>query len=94
MIEIEFDPAKDTINREKHGIGLAASAVILSGPHLRQRSVLPNERGEERWVAIGRIEGRFMACIYTMRGNIYRVISLRTARLKERRAYEQTFPEE
>ena len=59
MIEIEFDPAKDTINRRKHGIGLAAAAVILRGRHIRQRSVLANDSDEERWVAVGRIEGRY-----------------------------------
>jgi uncharacterized DUF497 family protein len=61
MIEIEFDPAKDAINRSKHGIGLAAAAVILRGRHIRQRSVLSNDSNEERWVAVGRIEGFWFA---------------------------------
>jgi uncharacterized DUF497 family protein len=94
VIEIEFDPAKDAINRKKHGIGLAAAAVILRGRHIRQHSVLPNDSNEERWVAVGRIEGRFLACVYTMRVNVYRVISLRAARTKERRAYEEAFRSE
>ena len=94
MVEIEFDPAKDSINRKKHGIGLAAAVVILRGRQIRQRSALPNERDEERWVAVGRIEGRFFVCVYTMRVGVFRVISLRAARTKERRAYEEAFRSE
>src|SRR3979411_1829123 len=78
MKEIGFDPAKDAVNREKHGIGLAA-AVILGGSHIRQCSALPNESGEERWFAIGPIEGRILACVCRLRDGIYRVISLRAA---------------
>ena len=91
MIEIEFDPAKDAINRQKHGIGLAVGAAILRGRHVRYRSLLPNGGNEERWLAVGRIEGRILVCIYTVRVGVYRVISLRAAKMKERRAYEEAF---
>jgi uncharacterized protein len=91
MIEIEFNPAKDAIKREKHGIGLAAAAVIFRGPHVAQRSALPKDSSEERWLAIGRIEGRILVCVYTVRKGVYRVISLRAARIREKRAYEQAF---
>jgi uncharacterized DUF497 family protein len=91
MIEIEFDPVKDAINRKKHGIGLAAAALILRAAHIRERSVRPNEQNEDRWVAVGRIESRVMACVYTVRFGVYRVISLRAARTKEKKTYEQTF---
>ena len=59
MFEIEFDPAKDAINRIKHGIGLAAATVILRGRHVRQRSVLPNDSGEERWLLSGASKAGF-----------------------------------
>ena len=70
MIEIEFDPAKDAINREKHGIGLAAAAVILRGPHVARRLALPKDSSEERWLAIGRIEGRILVCVYRVRKDV------------------------
>ena len=94
MVELEFDPAKDSTSREKHGIGLAAAAAILGGAHLRQRSAAPNKSGEERWLAMGRIEGRILVCVYTVRADVYRIISLRAARTKEKRLYEQTFKAE
>ena len=92
MIEIEFDPAKDAINHGKHGIGLAASAVILQGCHIRQRSLLTDESGEDRWLAIGRIEGKILVCVYTVRSGVFRIISLRAARTKEKKTYEAAFP--
>lgn len=90
MIATEFDPVKDAINRRKHGIALAAAAVVFEGPILRQ----PDDRfdyGEERWLAVGRIGDQTFTACYTMRGNIYRIISLRPANRKEREAYAQTY---
>jgi uncharacterized DUF497 family protein len=60
MVEIEFDPAKDAINRRKHGLSLAAAAGLFEGPILRER----DDRwsyNEERWLAIGRIGDSFFA---------------------------------
>ncbi len=53
---IEFDPAKDAVNRAKHGISLAAASVLLQGPIL---IIEDNRRdyGEDRWLAIGAIQG-------------------------------------
>jgi uncharacterized DUF497 family protein len=91
MFELEFDPVKDAVNREKHDIGLAAAAVILEAPHVRQRSAVRTQGGEERWLAMGRIEGRVMVCVYTARAGAYRIISLRAARAKEKKLYEEAF---
>ncbi len=88
MVEIEFDPAKDAINRRKHGIGLAAAAGLFEGPILRERDDRRNYN-EERWLAIGRIGDGFFAACYTMRGRVYRIISFRPANRKEREAYAQ-----
>jgi uncharacterized DUF497 family protein len=29
-----FDPAKDTVNRVKHGVSLALAEVLFAGPHV------------------------------------------------------------
>ncbi len=91
MIAIEVDPAKDAINRRKHGVALAATAVLFEGLILRQ----PDDRfeyGEERWPAVGRIGDQALAACCTMRGRAYRIISLRRASRKERLAYAQAYP--
>ncbi len=90
MTIIEFDPAKDAVNRAKHGISLAAAAELLKGPIL----VIKDDRrnyGEDRWLAIGSILGVIHVCTYTYRDGRERIISLRPANRKERRRYAQKF---
>ena len=87
---IEFDPAKDAVNRAKHGISLAAGAELLQGPIL----VMSDDRrdyGEDRFRAAGSVLGVVYVCTYTYRDGRERIISLRPANRKERRSYEQKF---
>jgi uncharacterized DUF497 family protein len=91
MLEIEFDLAKDAINRQKHGIGLAAAALLFDGPILRQADTR-FDYGEDRWAAIGRIEDQFFCVCYTMRGRVYRIVNMRRASRKERQAYAKAYP--
>ena len=43
--------------------------------------------GEVRMSAFGLVEGRLFVCTYTMRGETYRLISVRKANWKEQRAW-------
>lgn len=88
QIEIEFDDEKDAANIAKHGISLRAAGVLLSRPHL----IDLDDRfayGEERWKATGEIAGRLFVCIYAERGDVYRIISLRSATRREIDAYRE-----
>ncbi|HEX6141832.1 MAG TPA: BrnT family toxin [Geminicoccaceae bacterium] len=85
-MRIEFDPEKDRANRDKHGVPLAAAAAIFMGDH----AVRDDRRfryGERREIAYGLIAGRLHVCVFTRRGERLRVISLRRANGRERRAY-------
>lgn len=82
-MEIEFDPAKDGINRAKHGVGLGAATLIFETPSVQWMS-LRGQHGEVRYVAVGLIDGVEFACIFTMRGEAARIISVRRARHEER----------
>jgi len=87
-MDIEFDSAKEKANLAKHGISLRAADALLSGPHL---AVLDDRfaYGEERWQATGEIAGRLFVCVYTVRGDAYRIISLRKANRREIDGYRQ-----
>ena len=41
------------------------------------------------YTAFGKIEGRLMITVYTVRGEKIRIISMRKANARERRLYEQ-----
>ena len=87
-MQIEFDPAKDRINLEKHGISLAAAADI----DLNSAIVIEDRRvdySEARFLAYAPIAGRLHVLWFTMRGTVVRAIGLRRANRRERRQYEQ-----
>ena len=89
MVEIEFDPAKDQINLEKHGISLAAAAEM----DLSQAIVIEDSRvdyGETRFLAYGPIAGRLHVLWFTMRPPVIRAIGLRRANRRERKKYGET----
>jgi uncharacterized DUF497 family protein len=82
-MEIEFDPVKDQINLEKHGIGLDAALAIFATPSVEWPS-LRQRHGEIRYIAVGLIDGVEFTCVFTMRGPVARIISVRRSRDEER----------
>lgn len=89
-MEIGFDPDKDAVNVETHGVSLAFGAkVIADGNRLDVLDVrLPY--AEERFVSYGMVEGRVWVCVFTPRGEVHRIISVRKANERETRRYHQT----
>ena len=86
-MRVEFDSAKDLINREKHGLSLEDAAAMDFDTAL----VIADERtdyGEARYQAMGLIDGRLHVLAFTMRGDVLRAISLRKANARERSRYE------
>ena len=87
-MDIEFDPEKDRINQEKHGISLAAAAYI----DLDDAIVIEDRRvdyGETRYLAYVPIGDRLHVLWFTMRGDVLRAIGLRRANRRERMRYGQ-----
>lgn len=87
-MKIEFDPAKDEINRKKHGISLEA-AIRFDWDTALEREDDRFDYGETRFVAIGLIEGRLHVMAFTEGADedSVRVISLRLAEKFEARYY-------
>lgn len=83
---VSFDPAKDAINRAKHGLSLARADEV----DLRTAVVRPDDRldyGEPRWRAYGMLDGRLPMLAFTVRRGTLRAISLRRANARETRRY-------
>jgi uncharacterized protein len=85
---IEFDPDKDARNIAMRGISLAEAEKLFEGLVLR-RIDDRRDYDEIRIAALGEISGKEFVCIYTMRGDVIRVISLRPANRKERNDYRK-----
>ena len=83
----EWDEQKRLENLAKHELDFAEAAFFDWDTSLR----IPSPRhGEMRWLAIGYIELRLYAIVYTERGDRIRIISFRKASRQEVRDYADT----
>ncbi len=82
----EFDEAKSRANRQKHGIDFAEAQALWLDEDLLRRAA--RGVGEPRFVFIGRIGDKHSSAVATYRGEAIRLISVRSSRVKEVRAYE------
>jgi uncharacterized DUF497 family protein len=85
-MDVEFDPAKDAVNREKHGVSLVLGTVVLAN---QVGEILDDRRdyGEVRMTAFGMVNGRLYACTYTTRAKCIRLISVRKANAREQKQW-------
>lgn len=86
-MDIEFDPAKDAINRAKHGLPLAFGALVLADPNHLTVEDRRRPYGERRFLTLGSVKGRVFVAVHTPRGGIERMISVRKANDQETRRY-------
>jgi uncharacterized protein len=85
-LAIEFDRGKNIANVAKHGVDMAAAAEF----DFETAETWTDTRksyGEMHTIAIGFIGLRLHVLVFTTRGQIMRVISLRKANRKESAAY-------
>lgn len=87
MTDVSFDPAKNERNIASRGISFEAAEQFEWDTALVAED-LRKEYGERRFQALGLIEGRLHAMVYTPRAGKVRVISLRKANRREVRRYE------
>ena len=89
-MEVEWDEHKRLSNIAKHGIDFLDAASIFFAPHLS--GAAREVDGEERCLAVGMMDGRLIAVIFTWRSeDRIRIISARRARDVERRHYQAVF---
>lgn len=88
-MQFEFDRRKDESNRFKHGLRLNFGVRVLADPYHR---VLPSIReadGEERYKAVGLVEGKLFTAVFTERDDVIRFISVRRSNAGEQRDYDR-----
>lgn len=88
-MKIEFDPAKDTANRAKHGVSLALAREL----DWESALVWLDERfeyGELRIIALAPKSKILYYVAFVNRGEVRRIISLRRANRREVKRYVQS----
>ena len=86
-MEIEFDTAKRDITLAERGLDFADADKVFSGAVL----TWPDTRkdyGEERFITLGKMDGRAVVIVWTPRGPVRRIISMRKANDREIEQHE------
>ena len=84
-MDVEYDSDKDRENRRKHRFSLVLGREILE--NVVHEELDRDSRSEERWIAYGFARGHLMVCVYTMRRQTHRIISVRRATRREERTW-------
>ncbi len=88
-MSFEYDPQKAKINQQKHGVSFAETEMVFFDP-LAIHDIDPDSVTEERFIAVGMgNKGLLLVVVYTLRGDIIRLISARRATKKEKKTYER-----
>ena len=89
-MRVEWDPAKDEINRAKHGLSFEeASGLFKGGVDYLEIYDEEHSDEEDRFIAIGRIERGVILVSYSERDDdVLRILSARPATKSERQRLE------
>jgi uncharacterized DUF497 family protein len=90
-MKITFDPVKRAITLAD-GLDFEDAAELFRGDTLD----FPDDRrdyGEPRILTIGHLHGRMVIVIWTPRGNVRRIISMRKANAREKARFGKRFEE-
>jgi uncharacterized DUF497 family protein len=82
-MEFEWDEAKSDWTRRERGFGFDTAVEIFAGPVVEWED-RRQDWGEDRVVAVGIVNGRFLTVIYTNRAERRRIISARASRKREK----------
>ena len=88
-MDFEWDAVKAQSNLAKHRVSFESSVRVFLDPNVVDFDVSKPGDDEDRHKAVGRIEGRLFTLVYTLRGNVIRVISARRSNGSEVRRYDQ-----
>jgi len=85
-MRFEWDEAKDARTMQERGFGFDDASRIFSG-HVVSWADNRRDYGEQRFRAVGETEGDILHVVFTWRGDVMRIISVRRANRKEVRRW-------
>lgn len=92
-MRFEWDEEKNSENIRKHELDFADAWEIFDAPMLTNLDTR-EDYGEARWVGIGFLKNFVVVVVYTERGDVIRIISLRKALKHERTRFEEALGNE
>jgi uncharacterized protein len=92
----DWDEAKNTANRKKHGVSFETAALIFDDPYALTQPDLAHFE-EERFITLGAIgPGSILFVVHANyegpeKREVIRIISARAATSRERKSYEEAY---
>lgn len=69
-----WDPQKERINLEKHGVDFVTASLVFFDPQRKVFTDGKHSRDEERYFCIGKIDSGILTVRFTYRGHKIRII--------------------
>jgi uncharacterized DUF497 family protein len=93
MIKITYDPAKRATALEARGLDFDHALLVFNG---RTVDLLDDrfDYGEVRMITVGQLVGRMVIVVWTPRGEVRHVISMRKANAREQRRFGHRLEED
>ena len=87
-MRVTFDPAKRAATFEERGLDFADAEFVFEGATFSQED-RRTDYGETQIQTVGFLKGRMAMIVWTPRGDVRRIISMRTCNAKEQACYRQ-----
>ena len=81
-MQTEFDRGKRDRTLAERGLDFARAGEVFAGRHLTRRD-LRQDYAENRFVTVGWLDARLVVMVWTPRGEVRRIISMRKANERE-----------
>ena len=87
-MEFEYDPNKSQLNKAKHGIDFEEAKGLWEA----EKSVeyAAKSKTQTRMIRIAALKQKLWVCVFTLRGQKIRIISVRHLHPGEKKLYEQS----
>ncbi len=91
IIGFQWDGGNVDKNYKKHGVSPKEAEEIFLDETLKVKKDFKHSQKEKRFIAFGKtFSNKVLFVVFTMRGELIRIISARDANRKERAVYEKT----
>ncbi|AKH89024.1 BrnT family toxin [Edwardsiella tarda] len=87
-MKIEYDQNKREKTLLERGIDFARAGEIFAGMHFTAEDCR-QDYGEIRKITVGKLDARIVVMVWTPRGNVWRIISMRKANEREIKRFEK-----
>ncbi len=88
-MELEFDPDKRNKTLLERGLDFARAQEVFEGVHLTGQDIRVVYE-EDRFITVGWLEARLVVLVWTPRGAVRRIISMRKANEREKELFARS----